>query len=341
MESVGKIVRGHDVISFAKENENNSDDPLYRCREYMISVSPMDELLHLLPSLIALVEEASVTRAARRLGVSQPRMSARLAQLRSALADPLLVASGGRRGLVATDRAVRIARTAGDLLRQLEETVAAEVFDPTTASRTLAIMANDNAAAIAGLPLAAAIAALAGPDLRTALLQFDATRLADLENGRLDLALGASTRFAAIPGLMSRVIVRDRFVAAVQRGTEPATTLDDYCARAHVLVSADGGGFDGPVDRVLARRERQRRVVLSVQSYLLAIEAVVVNGLMATLPRSLLAGHADRLTLFDPPIDLPPFSLSAAWHPRSDRDAAHRWMRSLLPNPSTDAAGDT
>lgn len=288
-----------------------------------------DDLLPLLPSLVALVEETGVSRAAKRMGISQPRMSARLASLRAMTGDPLLVQASGTRGLIATDRAKTLADAAHRLLADMARTFARGGFDPRADTRTFAIMANDNAAAIAGLPLVAAIREEAGDGMRVAMLQFDRDRLADLENGRLDLALGAPSQFERMPTLIARTITRDGFVAATRVGGSAVRNLDDYCARGHVLVSADGGGFDGPVDRALAQAGRRRRVVLSVQSYLLAIEAVATSDMIATLPRALLA-RQERLMLSPPPMALPVFALAAAWHPRVDRDPAHRWLRDRL-----------
>ncbi len=296
----------------------------------MISVLRMDDLLGLLPSLIALLEEGSVTHAAKRMGISQPRMSARLTTLRSVLGDPLLVAASGRRGLVATDRGRAIAQAARESVRGLTNVVHEQAFDPRTSKRIFAIMANDNAAALAALPLVTRVRATAGPDIRVALHQFDIGRLEELENGTLDMALGAQWQFDTMSTLTTRAVLHDTFASAVGLDGEGAESLEAYCSREHVMVSSDGGGFDGLVDRALAKIGRRRRVVLSVQSYLLALEAVRSSDLVATLPRSLLTGWGEGLRIFNPPIPLGGFALSAAWHPRSDREAASRWLRSLL-----------
>lgn len=289
-----------------------------------------DALLPLLPSLVALIEESGVGRAATRMGISQPRMSARLSRLRTLLEDPLLVPASGTRGYLATDRAKQIARAARLMLADLDVAIAVDDFDAARAERTFAIMTNDNAAAILCLPLVHAIRAEAGPRIRCALHHFDAARLGDLEDGRLDLVLGAPAQFDRMASLRRRTVLRDQFVAAVRRGASPPTDLDTYCARDHVLVSSDGGGFEGAVDRALAGHGRKRRVALSVQTYLLAIEAVATSDMVATLPRALVATHGDRLQIFAPPLRLPSFTLAAAWHPRTDSDPAHRWLRTRL-----------
>lgn len=290
-----------------------------------------DDLLPLLPSLVAMVEEAGVSRAAKRLRISQPRMSARLARLRTIIGDPLLVQAINGRGLIATDRATTLADAARGMLEDLASAISEEAFDPRHEARTFSIMANDNAAVIAGLPLVKAVGLAAGKCVRVALHQFDPARLTDLENGKIDLALGAPAQFEHMPALITRTIVRDGFVSAMRTGCRPVVDLDDYCRHDHVLVSGEGGGFRGLIDRALADLDRERHVALSVQGYLLALEAVATSDMIATLPRALVKGRERGLVLFDPPLALPAFTLSAAWHARVDHSASHRWLRSHLP----------
>jgi DNA-binding transcriptional LysR family regulator len=290
-----------------------------------------DALLPLLPSLIALVETESVTGGAQKLGISQPRMSARLADLRRLLDDPLLVPANRKRGLVATARALALAEAARQSLADLDRAVSSAGFDPATAERTFTIMANDNAAVMVGARLVVAIRKAAGPKLRIAFLAYDAARLADLEKGAIDLALGSPRQFEAMPMLITRTVIRDSFATAMRAtADEKPIDIDDFCARDHILVSGQGGGFDGVVDSALAKVGRQRRVSVSVQSYLVAIELAASSNLLATLPRALLSHRRHALSLSDTPIPLGPFSLAAAWHPRVSTDPAHRWLRDQL-----------
>ncbi|CAN7500582.1 LysR family transcriptional regulator [Paracoccus pantotrophus] len=289
-----------------------------------------ETMLRLLPSLVAIIEESSVSGAARRMAVSQPRMSARLAELRALFGDPLLVPSGKGRGLIPTDHGTRIAGYASQFLADLESRLADETFDSKTATRTFHIMANDNATTIIGVPLIEAIQRAEAARMRIAFHQFDPHKLEDLETGKLDLAVGAPSQFAKHGTLMSRKVVRDRLVTIGKAASQhEAMDLDRFCSSAHVIVSGDGGGFEGIVDKELSKIGRTRHVAVSVQSYLAAIETVRKTELLATMPHSLTSRRSADLAIFEPPIALPEISLSVAWHPRAN-DAGNRWLRELL-----------
>lgn len=120
--------------------------------------------LNLLISLDALIEEANVTRAAARLNVSQPALSAQLARLRHIFGDPLLVPSETGRGMIATTRALALKHPLNAMLRDLEALVKrSAAFEPLTANRAFTIAANDNAIVMMGLDLIDRIQRAAGP----------------------------------------------------------------------------------------------------------------------------------------------------------------------------------
>ena len=73
----------------------------------------------------------------------------------------------------------------------------------------------------------------------------------------------------------------------------------------------------------------QRQVTLSVKSFLILPEILHASDMVAILPSRLVAGM-DDLMVFDPPIEVPGFTKVAAWHERTHRDVAHRWLRELL-----------
>ena len=97
--------------------------------------------LNLLVVLDALLDERNVTRAAARLGYTQPTISGMLTRLRDLLGDPLFVRT--QRGLLATPRAQALAVPLKQLLADSQRLVARGVFDPASAEATFSISSND------------------------------------------------------------------------------------------------------------------------------------------------------------------------------------------------------
>ena len=123
--------------------------------------------LNLLVSLDALIEEGNVTKAAARLNVSQPALSAQLARLRELFQDPLLVPSRTGRGMIPTARALKLRGPLHAALKDLETVIKRPpAFDPLTANRSFAIAASDNATVVLGIGLIERVRKLAGPGVR-------------------------------------------------------------------------------------------------------------------------------------------------------------------------------
>ncbi len=289
--------------------------------------------LNLLRSLDVLIEEANVTRAAARLGISQPALSAQLARLREMFGDPLLVPSETGRGMLPTARALALGEPLRAALIELRSIVRQPIgFDPKTASRTFAIAASDNATIVFGLALVERLRAGAGPGIR---LSFETARsdrvLAQLERGAVDLLVGSERMVQ--PAMQARKLVDERYVM-VQRKGHPrgkgALDLDGYCALDHVLVSTSGGALHGFIDEQLETQGRKRNVVLSVHQFGLAPMVVERSDFVSTLPERFALRFADRVDIFDLPFQARGFSLFAAWHRRSHADPAHQWLRNEL-----------
>src|ERR1700754_1982581 len=144
--------------------------------------------LGLMLALDALLEEANVTRAASRLSISQPALSAQLARLRELFGDPLLLPAETGRGMTLTARAVGLRDPLRVALRDLDRVVThAPEFDPAHSTRAFQIALSDNAVAILGVDLVAWIAAHAGPGIRVAFRPVDPGRIGtQLECGEVD-----------------------------------------------------------------------------------------------------------------------------------------------------------
>lgn len=147
--------------------------------------------LNLLRSLDMLIEEANVTHAAARLGVTQPGLSAQLARLRVIFGDPLLVPSEKGRGMLPTSRALALRAPLHAALKDLEAVVRTPAhFDPQTDARTFAIATSDNAAVVLGLPLVERLRIAAGPGIRLSFQTAGAHVAERLERGEIDLLIG-------------------------------------------------------------------------------------------------------------------------------------------------------
>lgn len=148
--------------------------------------------LNLLVAFEALWVERSVTRAGRRLGLSQPAASGALSRLRETLGDTLFVR--GRGGLEPTERCAQLAGPVTKALAEMRHALSGASFSPRTADREFTVGGVDAALAVVGSKLAARVVQEA-PGVRLRLLGIDPHRAVDLlEGGAIDLALSPVAR---------------------------------------------------------------------------------------------------------------------------------------------------
>jgi DNA-binding transcriptional LysR family regulator len=290
--------------------------------------------LNLLVSLDALIEEGNVTKAAVRLNVSQPALSAQLARLRDIFRDPLLVPSKTGRGMIPTARALELRGPLRGALKELETVVKRPpIFDPSTVERTFAIATSDLLTVVLGEGLIARVQKVAGPGVRVSFRSQNPDLIADqLEHGQIDLAIGDERN--AQCAMKSIKLFDDRFFMAQRRGHPRGTKpldLDTYCRLSHVLVSnAGSGSFRGKIDEQLEEIGRRRRVVLSVHQFILVPMFLRITDHVATLPERFLDRFNDDLDRYELPFKSRGFTVSASWHPRNEVDPAHIWLRNEL-----------
>lgn len=219
---------------------------------------------NLLRTLDALLDERSVTRAAQRLGLTQPAVSGMLARLRESFEDPLFVRT--QRGIVPTLRAMQLTGPLKQVLADVERLFQPSVFEPSLADFTVTVAATDYALQAVVVPFLAELRRRA-PRIRVAVRPADNGRVqAQFENGDLDLAL--ITPEEAPPDLHARRLFDERYICALRADHPDAATapltIDRFCALDHALVSYGGQQFWGVTDDALAKLGRERRVVLSV-----------------------------------------------------------------------------
>ncbi|WP_246544224.1 LysR family transcriptional regulator [Ancylobacter dichloromethanicus] len=286
--------------------------------------------LGLLVTLEALLAEGNVTRAARRLNLSQPALSARLARLRDALGDPLLIPA--QRGMVLTQRAVELQQPLHEALEGIRRVVAdGAPFDPATMQATLVIAASDYQQYALLTRFSVALRTEA-PMVRIAWRALDVLALAaQLERGEVDLALATPDHAPA--AMRQRQLYCEDYTVIARLGhpaVQGCVSLDVFCALEHVVVSPQGGGFSGATDAALEAVGRRRTVALSTSGFLIVPEVVSRSDMIALVPRRVADGWSDRVQVLDPPLTIPGFTIVSVWHDRATYHPAQRWLRERL-----------
>jgi DNA-binding transcriptional LysR family regulator len=284
--------------------------------------------LDLLRCFAVLHHERHLSRAAMRVGLSQPAMSRVLGRLRDAFGDPLFVRTP--RGMLPTARADELAPRVHAVLDAAEALVRPAAFDPATLARTFTIGTADFFDAMLIPRLIDQLAVAPGVRVHTRPIDDDVSDA--LGSGRLDLTIGV--REAAPSEARLGKLYDEQFVCAVRRDHPRVgrrLSLERFVELPHLLI-APGGNPGSRVDTALAARGLTRRVVVRVHTFQSAPAIVASSDLIVTAPARLLEPLAQRfrLRLLPPPIELPGFPVFAAWHPRVHDDPAHVWFRGAL-----------
>lgn len=285
--------------------------------------------LNLLVALDTLLDERNVTRAAARLSLSQPTVSGMLNRLREIFGDPLFIRT--QRGILPTPRAQALAEPLKQWLADADALTRPAAFDPETAALTFTIQLNDYFQQSLLVPYVAALGCEA-PGVRLAVKPLTDIGLPEeLARGEMDLAVTVSD--FAPPELPSLMLYSERYVGAVCAGHPLAggrVSLADFCRFDHVIVSPTGGSFEGPTDDALAAVGRTRRVRLSVPSFLVLPDVLLTGHIIGVVPERLLRDQGGSIEKFRLPVRVPGFDVVAVWHPRSQEEPAHRWLRERL-----------
>jgi DNA-binding transcriptional LysR family regulator len=286
--------------------------------------------LGLLVNLDALLQESSVSAAARRVGLSTPAMSHALARIRVRLNDPVLVRSG--RGMRLTPRAeglkARVRSVVSEAARALEPE---RPFVALELSSTFVINASDYVLAVLG-PAVDRILSSEAPRLRLRFVQNTRDDARDLRDGGSDLAVGI---YGDLPQEMrSKLLLTDRFVCVVRRGQATPgkrLSLEEFIRRPHIQV-APRGSVGGYIDDVLRERGRERFVARAVPYFLTAMQLASQTDYVLTVGERIAVQLAPTfgLHVLEAPLELRPYALSLVWHPRFDADPAHRFLREVF-----------
>jgi len=298
---------------------------------------PLDT--HLLRVLYLVLQERSVSRAADRLGITQPAVSSALKRLREITGDELLVRT--RNGMTPTERAEGLlgpTRAALDAIDSI--LVQAEPFEPAKSKRVFGVGAPDyfDAFFLSNLIERFRRAVPNGRlNVRPLSLDVDFERL--LEEGELDVVIGNWPRPPEY--LRTTPLFDDEVVCMVSErhplAKKEVISADDYLGAQHLAPVRYAGGVRGAIDDHLHKLGVKRDIRVSLPYFHVAPYVLITTDLIFTTGRRFAAHYAKFLPIriLPAPLDFPPLRFYQLWHERTHTAPAARWLREQVASVAT------
>ena len=286
--------------------------------------------MNLLLMLDTVLTERSVVRAARRLHVTPSAVSNGLARLRAALEDPLLIRSG--RGVVPTPRAAALGPALARALRDLDQAIHGDGFDPGTTDREFSLAVSDVGQIVKLPPIVAAFAAKM-PRARLRVVSIDTLFAAGgLAGTEIDVAIGAGEKR---PGVHAETLYQEQIVLVARAGhptIRSRVIQTQLAALRHVEVQVAPGHGNRQLAARYAALGVARNIAVFVPTFTAAAAIVASTDLVASLPASILNVLGPRLALRRVATPLAPVetTINLLWHERTHQDPALRAFRDLL-----------
>jgi DNA-binding transcriptional LysR family regulator len=278
----------------------------------------------------ALMRERSVSRAAARLFLSQPAVSASLARLRETFGDPLF--SRTAHGVTPTPRAQALAPQVEKLLGDLAALLESEQpFDPAKSTRIFRIAGSDHASR-GILPALGRRLAAAQSGVRVVWEPPGSWSIPErLQRGDLDLAVIARIRMPR--DMEYAVLYEDEYVYAMRadhpRVDEPLT-LDMFCEVPQIFLGYGASTLDDTIDDILAQAGRGRLAQFAVTSFGQIVHQLQNSDHAAVLGQRVAGAYAEQLRVQPLPFSLPRYQALLCWDARAASDAGILWLKNAV-----------
>ncbi len=286
--------------------------------------------LNLLVVLDALLTDLHVTRAAERIGLSQPAVSNALGRLRQIFGDELLVRTAS--GMQATPRALELVAPTKQILRQIERVLEGDAaYDPAHSDRTFVVRLSDLLGLLL-LPTLTKRIEKVSPNVRLDTLHLSPNRTIEaLEKDEIDVAVSMGLQHSS--SIRSRILFSDRMVCVMRRGHSLAKnelTLGRFLKQRHLTVSMSPTDLRF-VDDILAREELKRDVALNVSHWLLVPHVLMQTNLVAVMSDRLASAIGkNALVTRSLPFASDAYNWEMYWHRRHDGNPAISWLREKI-----------
>ena len=290
--------------------------------------------LHLIRVLHTVLTERSVSKAAIRLGMYQPAVSASLKKLRELAGDPLLVRSGA--GMVPTDAGLRMLAPSASILRAAESMFSdARGFEPSSARQTFRIAASDFLDPLF-LPQLVAQIKQQAPHCVIEILPLSAESdyRARLAQGDMDVVIGNwlkppdDLHLGRLFGdEVVCLVARDH--PAVRRSSQGGWDAASWLAAEHIAPTPTHPGARGVIDEHLDSLGLQRNITARCPHFGLIPSMVASTLLVLTTGRQYCERYVDKLQvkILPCPVPFPRLLYYQLWHERTHTSSAGRWLR--------------
>lgn len=300
----------------------------------MTDLHHLDKIdLHLIRVLHTVLTERNVSRAAVRLGMHQPAVSAALKRLREYAGDPLLVRSGA--GMVPTVAGLRMVEPAANILRDAQRLFSdAREFSPASSRVVFRIAASDYLEPQFLPRLVQDVKAHAPlSEIEIHPLNAATDYQQQLARGDVDVVVG---NWLTPPlDLHLGKLFSDEVVClvskkhpAVRRGWDEA----DWLEADHIAPTATHPGARGVIDEHLSNLGLRRHIVARCPHFGLIPGMVASTLLVLTTGRQYCARFVEQLPvqILPCPVQFPPLVYYQLWHERSHTSASSRWLRERI-----------
>jgi DNA-binding transcriptional LysR family regulator len=286
--------------------------------------------LNLLIVFEALLAEQHVSRAAERIGRSQPAVSNSLGRLRDLFGDPLFVRTP--QGMVPTSRARELRPLIEAALQNVRSAIEGAPFDRHSSTRGFSIASADGGAAHF-LPRLLPLLRSEAPKVTLAVIDAWANEAIDaLMKGSIDFALGVfpvQGRDYVTQDLMTvrEVCVADARNTEFQEGE---MSLERFLEMPKVVL--ERGATGNALLPFLATSGYTSNTVLTLPNFLVAARAVLDTDLIVVLPEIAIQDMPDRyrFAVRPLPFEVPDIKVKLAWNRQRELDQGLVWMRRLI-----------
>jgi LysR family transcriptional activator of mexEF-oprN operon len=275
-----------------------------------------------------LMLERNVTRAAEKLFLGQPTISAALNRLRALFNDPLFIRVGHR--MEPTARAHELISHLSPALDGLSVALSlSRDFDPASSDMTFRLGVSDDVE-YSLLPALLRNIREEAPGVVIVIKQVNYWNISELlMSGEVTVGV-CLTRELPANAKRKQLRAMQPMVVQARKPSKPMT-LDEYCTRPHVVVSyvANISTF---ADEWLEAIGRKRHNVLSVPQYSTLPALMAGTDLLCNLPDHLTTAMTESGLLYGEPLPFvtPMLDLSMVWLSIADTDPAERWLRRKL-----------